>query len=648
MSKLSIKHKKEAFELLETYVGNNPYIKMIKNDVIIKKSRVPNDFELAYVLKNHDFKPVKIDKIVKIVEWFGLKKQEQWQYPHKINKLQVTYLLGETETAIHCYVNYKHNQEKPVMCFIPKNCLLDTLLDTIDEFTNIDYNKYDDILEKHERKVLEIQKQTCEFILNKKRCIIANEPGSGKTLASILAILEGDFKKALIISPATLKTNWRDEILLIDDKPEEIDIVDGTTWVDNKKYTIVNYDIIDNFHIVPKTKNKDGKEIKSRKKTDIDECLKTSKLLNSNFDIVIIDEAHMLSNYKSIRSEAINDFIERCDSKYLILMTGTPISNNISMFFSILKLLKHSVTDNYEEYMTHYSNAFKICKKGEKEYWTDQYLISKKKKTWFDLNIQEREDLKDFIDKNAKKILVPGKTPINLDELYERIKDCYLRLEKKDVGNISEKYIIENYYELTEEERGEYNMLWSDYEIAENEKGNNNLNQDLTELILFRNYVADKMVDKTIEFVDSLLTKNLKVFLVTTFTSELDRFVEYYGDAAVYYKGGMTTKKRDLAVKMFNEDENIKIFIGNTIASNMGLSLHKKCHTAVISSLLYSASVFSQVIDRVHRLGSQEDVQIYVQMFKDTISEDIWSTVIKKDLISKALIKSENVKKLEK
>jgi len=99
---------------------------------------------------------------------------------------------------------------------------------------------------------------------------------------------------------------------------------------------------------------------------------------------------------------------------------------------------------------------------------------------------------------------------------------------------------------------------------------------------------------------------------------------------------------------MFNEDENIKIFIGNTIASNMGLSLHKKCHTAVISSLLYSASVFSQVIDRVHRLGSQEDVQIYVQMFKDTISEDIWSTVIKKDLISKALIKSENVKKLEK
>jgi len=644
MSKLSIKNNKLALDILESYSDSNPYIKMIKNSVLIKKTQVASDFELNYVLKNYEFEPVIINKIVKITTEFGNKKQIDWKYQHKISKLQVLTLLGETDAHYHCYINYKHNQEKPVMCFIPKNALLDDIIDIPDEFTDIDFDKYDKILEKYDRKILDIQKQTSYFILNKKRCIVANEPGSGKTLAAILTILEGKFKKALIICPSTLKTNWRNEILMIDDNPDNIGIIDGTKWIEDVKYTIVNYDIVDNFHSIPKVKNKDGKEVKSRKKVDIEEAIKNSKLLNGNFDIVIIDEAHMLSNYKSIRSEIINDFIDKNNSEYLVLMTGTPISNNISMFFSILKLLKHIVTDNYEEYMTRYSNAFKICKKGEKEYWTEIFLKTKKKSTWFDLTYIEKDELKEYIDKNAKKILVPGKTPINLPELYEKIKDCYLRLEKKDVGDISEKFVIENYYELTKEERGEYEVLWEDYERAENEKGNENLNQDLTELILFRNYVADKMVDRTIEFVDTLISKGLKIFLVCTFTSELERFVEYYGKKAVFYRGGMTTKKRDLAVKMFNEDDEIRVFIGNTIASNVGLSLHKKCHTAVLSSLLYSASVFSQVIDRVHRLGSQEDVYVYVQMFKDTISEDIWSTVIKKELITKALIKPENIK----
>ena len=115
------------------------------------------------------------------------------------------------------------------------------------------------------------------------------------------------------------------------------------------------------------------KFIKSRKKSEVDEAIKNSKLLNSYFDIVIVDEAHMLSNYKSTRSEIISDFVEKCSSKYLVLMTGTPISNNISMFYSILKLLKHPVTDNYEEYMVRYSDAFKIAAKGQKEYWTTRY-----------------------------------------------------------------------------------------------------------------------------------------------------------------------------------------------------------------------------------------------------------------------------------
>ena len=115
MGKLSIKHTKEAFEILETYSGNNPYIKMIKNDVIITKKRIANDFELGYVLKNHDFKAIKVDKIVKVVDWFGEKKKTDWNLNFVPKKLEITYLLGSTDSAFHVYCNYKQNQQKPVM-----------------------------------------------------------------------------------------------------------------------------------------------------------------------------------------------------------------------------------------------------------------------------------------------------------------------------------------------------------------------------------------------------------------------------------------------------------------------------------------------------------------------------------------------------
>lgn len=648
MGRLSAKKTVEALGLLKNYNGNSQYIKAIQYYTFIKKIKQPNEFELQYILRNHDFNPIEINKIVKVLDWWGEKKREEWNFQHPINKLKIIELLGETDSNYHVSMLYRQSQTEPVTCFIPKSVLLDDLIEIPDKYVNLDYTKYDNILSKIDRSVMEIQKQTCEFILNKKHCLIANEAGSGKTLAAILAAMEGGFKKILVICPATLKTNWSNELKMIDIPEEEIGIVNGTNWVYDKKYTIINYDIIDNFHVIPKVINDKGKEIKSRKKSDIQTLLETSELIKSNFDFIIIDEAHMLSNYKSNRSETINDFIDRCDDKHMVLMTGTPISNNVSMFFAILKILKHKVVDNYEEYMMRYASAMKIPKQGERDYWTEDYLKKVKKNTWYELTPEQKLDLKEHINKYAKKIIIAGKTPSNLDELYYRIKDCYLRLEKKDIGNISDKFIIENYYELTKEERVEYEQLWEQYENTQKELGNNNLNKDLTELMLLRAYVADKMVKNSIEFVESLISKGLKVFLVCTFTSELEYFVEHFGKSCVFYKGGMTTKKRDEAVRAFNEDDNIKVFVGNIIASNVGLSLHKKCWTSVFSSLSFSHSVVSQAIDRTHRLGSVEDVNIYVQMFKDTISEDIWSTVIKKELVTNALIKSENIKKLEK
>ena len=60
-------------------------------------------------------------------------------------------------------------------------------------------------------------------------------------------------------------------------------IVEGKKWVDGK-YIIINYDILKNFHSLPKDKDK------------------KKQILDSRFDLVIIDEAHYVSNGKAQRT----------------------------------------------------------------------------------------------------------------------------------------------------------------------------------------------------------------------------------------------------------------------------------------------------------------------------------------------------------
>lgn len=69
------------------------------------------------------------------------------------------------------------------------------------------------------------------------------------TMAAIVAALEDKYKKILIISPASVKMTWKKELeLFVSD--DDITIVEGSKWKE-KRFTIINYDILKNFYTVP-------------------------------------------------------------------------------------------------------------------------------------------------------------------------------------------------------------------------------------------------------------------------------------------------------------------------------------------------------------------------------------------------------------
>lgn len=625
--KASIKKIKEAYSILEGYDGINPYLKTLKYHTFNKKDKSLNDFEIEYVIKNHNFIPEKTKKLIKIAKWFGEKCQEKWGTDFIPEKVLITDILGETENTYHTYVMYRKSQEKPVSCFIPKKALLGDIKAEDFNKLEIDFTKYNEILAKEDKELYEHQKTATKFLLSRKKCLLADDQGLGKTTAAIIASIEGSYKKILIICPASVKSTWKKEIKrFIPD--EEIGIINSNNWISDVKYTIINYDILDMHYKIPKEKiieeysprdkngnikkDENGNDIveikekwfKSRKKSVKEQAMSESNIYLAGFDLVIIDECHKLSNNTSIRYEVINDFLKKSNIESVFLMSGTPMTNKPINLFHVLSLIDHEVTKNFDYFVKQYCDGKKIKSKVTKR---DIWLSS-------------------------------GSS--NLDELMEKVKDSYIRRLKEEIPGMVSKEIHQRFYDLTEEERFEYENLWKEYEESQFLLGNTELNKDLIEGIFLRQFVSKAMVKNTIQLTNEFLEDNDKVFIACCFDEEIAQLKEYYGDKAVVYKGGMTAKQKDNAEYKFMNDPKTTVFIGNIIAAGVGLTLTSS-HICIFNSYDWVPGNNYQMQDRIHRIGQKHNVEVYYQLFSDTISEKMWDTVICKKLNIDAVIKEE-------
>ena len=308
----------------------------------------------------------------------------------------------------------------------------------------------------------------------------------------------------------------------------------------------------------------------------------------------------------------------------------------------LLKLLNEPITDDWEYYMNRYCGAMKIPAKGEKERWTNYFLQYVKKNSWYDLNQDEKDRLKEYISKNARKITIM-KDGTNLEELKLRVQHLYLRRTKEDIGNsLPNKTIHELYYDLSPLQKEEYDKLWDEYETAQLELDpTKEINKDLLEGAIYRKYCSNQMIPNTIKLAEQLISEGKKVIIATCYDEELNLLKEYFGDKAVVYNGKMNTKQKDNAQKSFTDDPNIMVFIGNIIAAGVGITLTVS-QSIIFNNISFVPGECRQMEDRVYRIGQTKDVDIYYQMFRGTQYEKMWEIVLKKELVINTVIKKED------
>ena len=628
---MRISDTEKAYKVLNSYKGENNFIKYIQYKTL-NGSYVMSEFEIQYILENKNFKSYQINKTVSITNELGNKLNEKFQIGFIPQKIRISTVIGEMGNSLHCYIQYRQSIP-PTLAFINKNSIISPL-STIDiKDVVVDFDYYDSIA-KDGRKIKELQKEGIKFLLANKKCILAYGMGFGKTNMAIVAAMASKSTKILIITTASLKTNWKRELMLYNDEGE-IQILKGSKdeIQGDKKYLITNYDILANYYDVPtekvyetiyeldehgnriarqqivKVKNSQGKlvakEKKSTKKAVIEKSLKNSPLFLNNFDCVIIDEAQSLSNNKSIRYKVVDDFLKRAKPNYVFLLSGTPLTNKPINLYYILKLIDAPISKDYMYYAKRYCDA------------------------------------KTFRLKTGKDVTVANGAS-NLDELREKIKHLYIRRVLSEMGDMVDKQVLTKYYDLTEEQMVTYNKLWSEYVEAQQEQGKEDSEQyrQLVEGILVRQFLAKEMTSHTIELVDNMLEEGGKVIIACTFTEEINIFKQHYKDKCVVYDGKMDAAKKDKAEQEFNNNPRVRIFVGQIVAAGVGLNL-VTANKMVFNSYSWVAAQNKQMEDRIYRLTQKKDVMCVYQLFNDSISQHMYETVINKQHMADTIIRSE-------
>ena len=549
----------KALLILDNYEGSNNYILNLKHRKQNSKSFVPTRPQSDYIINYHEVQPKVAKKWVKLDSYFGKKLMEDKMYTKEPKEIYVEKLLVEKDKSYHIWGKI-FSGDTTYDFWMPKSAIIKD-----NEVKNIviDYSKY-----KH-RMPMTHQLEAIEKLVGNKKFILADDMGLGKTTATIIAALETGAKKILVVCPASLKINWQREIENYSDR--SVYISEGKKFSDEHDFVIINYDILKNFHDIKKK----------------DESI----ILKTKFDLVIMDESHMISNPQANRTKIVNDIISKIERVWLL--SGTPMTSRPMNYYNLLNIVDSPVAANWMAYAIRYCNGF-------------QFSVGKRK-IW---NVQ-------------------GAT--NLEELRERTQTHILRRLKEDVLDLPEKIITPVYLRLLskeyEELMGEY-YDWYD----KNPNESSSLTIQFGKLMKVRKIIAQEKVNTTIELAENIIEQGKKVIIFTNFTDTLQQIYQHFGKTAVYLDGSCSKPHRQNSVDEFQTNDKIMVFVGNLKAAGVGLTL-TAAEAVIMNDLSFVPAEHAQAEDRSHRIGQKNSTSVYYPLFENTIEGAIYDILNKKKKI---------------
>lgn len=414
------------------------------------------------------------------------------------------------------------------------------------------------------------QEKAAEELRNRTEALLFFDTGTGKTRTSLLALskLAKDLDAAIVVGESNLSKGWKEQI----DRhfPEMLEraiVLNDGSSIPKRTETI--------------RKAEKGKifilNIESVRNKNLVEALNERDLA-----VTILDECQCIIGTRAQQTSGMQDI----RSVFRWALSATPIMNSPLEWHSLLAWLRVVPLDDM---LTRF-----------KEYYA--FAIRDKFGRWQYTSYRNEEDLEDL--KNLVAIRVE-KDGLGLPERHiEKVdlkEDQELVKLKKRIDKLKRRGDIDDVITL---------------------KGKEIKVDNISELFYVER-IATALTTKKIEFI--LRQTEKPMVIVSCFKFPIDYIHQMLGDESVLYHGDIPKEERDKAKEAFISGKK-RVLLMTRKSGGTGLDgLQKRASMMVFLDAPDNTQQFNQCADRLHRIGQEKEVTIYILKTQNSLDDFSWS-----------------------
>jgi SNF2 family DNA or RNA helicase len=423
--------------------------------------------------------------------------------------------------------------------------------------------------------------------------ILADDMGLGKTLQALTLIqhLKNNLEKIriLVVCPTSLLYNWENEIKKF---------TQNLTYLihhgNNRKTNTQSFEDTDIIITTYGTLRSDVKVFN-----------------NYEYNLIVLDESQAIKNPISKTAKAA--CLLKAQTR--LCMSGTPLQNNTFDIYAQMNFLNPGMLGGIE----HFKNQFAvpIDKLGDSE--TKEHL--RRVLFPFILRRTKEQVAKDLPDKTEMVLYC------EMEDEQRKIYEAY-RNEYRDkiLGIIEEKGIQKSQLSILQGLMKLRQICDSPAILNEEEKLPN----------------ASVKLDELAREMEENIS-NHKALIFSQFLGMLSLLKQKLTEAGIkyeYFDGSTSAPDREKAIKSFQENDEVRVFLISLKAGGVGLNLTAADYVYIVDPW-WNPAVEQQAIDRTHRIGQTKKIFAYRMICKDTVEDKILQLQERKKTLAKEIISDE-------